>query len=105
MYETFPQCVVDFEHLKEVIEPYTPEYVEKITDVPAGKLRAAAKIMGEAERLLSTCLQGVYQANQATATGCQLNNIALMRGMIGKPGAGVLQMNGQPTVRSQTILL
>lgn len=54
--------------------------------------------MGQAERLLCTCLQGVYQSNQATATGCQLNNIALMRGMIGKPGAGVLQMNGQPTV-------
>jgi ferredoxin-nitrate reductase len=31
---------------------------------------------------------------------CQVNNIHLLRGMIGKPGCGVLQMNGQPTAQN-----
>ena len=35
-------------------------------------------------------LQGVYQSNQATAAACQVNNIHLIRGMIGRPGCGVL---------------
>ena len=52
------------------------------------------------ERLLSTVLQGFYQSNQATAAACAVNNIHLLRGMIGRPGAGVLQMNGQPTAQN-----
>lgn len=50
-----------------------------------------------APTLVSTVLQGVYQSHQATAAAVQVNNLQLIRGLIGKPGAGVLQMNGQPT--------
>jgi ferredoxin-nitrate reductase len=45
-------------------------------------------------------LQGVYQSHQATAAAVQVNNINLIRGLIGKPGSGVLQMNGQPTAQN-----
>ena len=41
-----------------------------------------------AERLVSTVLQGFYQSNQATAAACQVNNLHLLRGMLGRPGAG-----------------
>ena len=37
---------------------------------------------------------------EATAAAVQVNNINLVRGMIGKPGCGVLQMNGQPTAQN-----
>jgi anaerobic selenocysteine-containing dehydrogenase len=50
--------------------------------------------------VLSTVLQGFYQAPQATASSCQVNNLHLLRGMIGKPGGGILQMNGQPTAQN-----
>ena len=45
-------------------------------------------------------LQGVYQSHQATASACAANNVNLLRGMIGRPGAGILQMNGQPTAQN-----
>jgi ferredoxin-nitrate reductase len=45
-------------------------------------------------------LQGFYQSHQATAASCAVNDIHLLRGMIGRPGAGVLQMNGQPTAQN-----
>ena len=60
-------------------------------------MRRAAQIVGEAENLLTFVLQGVYQSHQAMASACAANNINLLRGMIGRPGAGILQMNGQPT--------
>jgi ferredoxin-nitrate reductase len=88
---------VGFEKLEEVVSEYTPERVEGITGVPAKKLRAAARLLGSAEKLFSTVLQGFYQSNQATAASVQVNNLNLIRGMIGKPGCGLLQMNGQPT--------
>jgi ferredoxin-nitrate reductase len=88
---------VGFDKLQEVVSHYTPRRVEEITGVPAKKLRAAARLIGESEKFFSTVLQGFYQSHQATAASVQVNNLNLIRGMIGKPGCGLLQMNGQPT--------
>src|SRR5204863_123009 len=88
---------VGFKELEKQTAKWTPELVEKISAVPADLLIKAAKIIGTAKTLLSTALQGVYQSMQATAAALQVNNIQLIRGMIGKPGCGVYQMNGQPT--------
>jgi ferredoxin-nitrate reductase len=89
-----------FEELRGTVEPYTPERVAEICDVDPADVAGAARMLGTCERLLSTVLQGFYQSNQATAAACQVNNIHLLRGMIGRPGAGVLQMNGQPTAQN-----
>jgi ferredoxin-nitrate reductase len=89
-----------FEELRSTVEPYTPERVEEICGVDAGDLREAVRILGTAESLLSTVLQGFYQSNQATAAACQVNNLHLLRGMIGRPGAGLYQMNGQPSAQN-----
>jgi anaerobic selenocysteine-containing dehydrogenase len=71
-----------------------------VCGVDASDIRRAARIFGTSERVLSTVLQGFYQSAQATASSCQVNNLHLLRGMIGKPGAGILQMNGQPTAQN-----
>jgi ferredoxin-nitrate reductase len=89
-----------FEALREKVSKYTPQYVTQITDVPQEQLVAAAREIGQAKRLLCTVLQGVYQSNQATAAACQVNNLVLIRGMIGRPGCGVIQSNGQPTAQN-----
>ncbi|KXX77641.1 Nitrate reductase [Madurella mycetomatis] len=91
---------VGLEELETTVAEYEPETVEKITGVPAKDLREAARIIGTSNSLLSTALQGVYQSHQATASACQINNINLLRGMIGKAGCGILQMNGQPTAQN-----
>jgi ferredoxin-nitrate reductase len=89
-----------FEELEATVEEYPPEKVAEICAVSASEIREAARVIGESERLLSTVLQGFYQSHQATAASCQVNNIHLLRGIIGKPGCGVLQMNGQPTAQN-----
>jgi anaerobic selenocysteine-containing dehydrogenase len=89
-----------FEELERTVDPYTPEKAAEICHVPADDIRAAARLIGTCERLLSTVLQGFYQSTQATAASCQVNNVHLLRGMLGRPGAGVLQMNGQPTAQN-----
>jgi len=91
---------VGFDGVATIAERYPPERAGEIAEVDPAVIREAARVIGSAERLLSTCLQGVYQSNQATAAACQVNNINLVRGMIGKPGAGILQMNGQPTAQN-----
>ncbi len=91
---------VGFENLKAVVSKWTPDRVEQVASVPTDQLRAAAEILGSASTLTSTVLQGVYQSMQATAAACQVNNLHLIRGLIGKDGCGVLQMNGQPTAQN-----
>ncbi|OPG10156.1 nitrate reductase [Streptomyces sp. GKU 895] len=91
---------VGYEELAARVAGFTPERAAGICDVPARKISEAAELLGGAERLLSTVLQGVYQSHQATAAACQVNNLQLIRGMLGRPGCGVLQMNGQPTAQN-----
>ncbi|MFM6852206.1 MAG: molybdopterin oxidoreductase family protein [Terrabacter sp.] len=91
---------VGYDDLRTVVERYTPEVVSAICDVPADQIRAAARLLGGAQALVSTVLQGFYQSHQATAAAVQVNNVHLLRGMIGRPGCGILQMNGQPTAQN-----
>ncbi|MGW7332317.1 molybdopterin oxidoreductase family protein [Streptomyces sp. NPDC054840] len=91
---------VGFEELRSQVEDCTPAWAAGICDVPAARIEEAAEMLGRAERLLSTVLQGVYQSHQATAAAVQINNLHLVRGMLGRPGAGILQMNGQPTAQN-----
>jgi anaerobic selenocysteine-containing dehydrogenase len=91
---------VDFEMLVTTTAPWTTERVEATCHIPQDRLLAAAEILGTTPSLVSTCLQGVYQSLQATASAVQVNNIHLIRGLIGKPGSTVFQMNGQPTAQN-----
>jgi anaerobic selenocysteine-containing dehydrogenase len=91
---------VDFEQLVETTAPWTPGAVATVTNVPADRLEAAAEVLGTTPTLVSTCLQGVYQSLQATASAVQVNNLHIIRGLIGKPGSTVFQMNGQPTAQN-----
>ncbi|MFI6121023.1 molybdopterin oxidoreductase family protein [Streptomyces sp. NPDC051064] len=91
---------VGYEELCAGVKDCTPGWAASICDVPVSRIREAAELLGTADRLLSTVLQGFYQSHQATAAAVQVNNLHLIRGMLGREGAGVLQMNGQPTAQN-----
>lgn len=91
---------VGFHQLEEMTAKWPVERVEAITGVPGKTLISAAEILGTTPTLVSTVLQGIYQSWQATAAAVQVNNLHLIRGMIGKPGCTVFQMNGQPTAQN-----
>ncbi|MEZ0072437.1 molybdopterin oxidoreductase family protein [Planotetraspora sp. GP83] len=91
---------VGFAELCRVVEAYPAKRAADICAVPAGLIEQAAEILGSCERLVSSVLRGFYQSNQATAAACQVNNLHLLRGMLGRPGAGVFQMAGQPSAHN-----
>ncbi|MET7280554.1 molybdopterin oxidoreductase family protein [Kribbella sp. NPDC005582] len=89
-----------YDELVTTVASYPAERAAEICQVPAADIRRAAEIFGTSERVLSTVLQGFYQSQHATAASCQVNNLHLLRGMLGRPGCGLLQMNGQPTAQN-----
>jgi len=88
------------DELEAAVAPWTPERAATVCEVGADEIRRAAELIGRSERLVSTVLQGVYQSHLATSSAIQVNNINLLRGAIGRPGATVFQMNGQPTAQN-----
>jgi anaerobic selenocysteine-containing dehydrogenase len=86
--------------LEQAVADWTPQRAGETCGLRPAEIEAGAELVGTCDALLSTVLQGVYQAHEATASACQINNIHLLRGMLGRPGAGVLQMNGQPTAQN-----
>jgi anaerobic selenocysteine-containing dehydrogenase len=99
-HEWVRQHTADYEDLADVVAKYPPEQAAGICGLESGSIREAARLLGTGNRLVSTVLQGVYQSHQATAAAVQVNNINLLRGMIGRPGCAVFQMNGQPTAEN-----
>ncbi|HKX16045.1 MAG TPA: molybdopterin oxidoreductase family protein [Propionibacteriaceae bacterium] len=89
-----------YDALASVVGNYPPSQVAGICDVAARDVEAAAEIFGTSSAAVSTVLQGFYQSHQATAAAVAVNNLHLLRGMLGRPGAGILQMNGQPTAQN-----
>jgi ferredoxin-nitrate reductase len=99
-HQYIKRSTIGFEVLEKVVERWTPELVEQVADVKASQLMAAAEMLGTTPSLVSSVLQGVYQSMQATAAACQVNNLHLIRGLLGRNGCGIYQMNGQPTAQN-----
>ncbi|MGN6640915.1 MAG: molybdopterin oxidoreductase family protein [Mucilaginibacter sp.] len=98
--EFISQHTVGYDELVKVVSKWTPERVEEISGVPARKLKEAGTLLAQTKTLVSTALQGFYQSMQATAAAVQVNNLHLIRGLIGRDGCGIYQMNGQPTAQN-----
>lgn len=91
---------IGFDDLVRVTTETTPAWAAEICGVATADISRAAEIFGTSARVVSTASMGFYQSHQATASACQINNMHLIRGMIGRPGAGILQMNGQPSAQN-----
>lgn len=81
-----------FEEYKAYVEAFTPEYAEKITGVPAGKITLAAQILGEGKVSFRTSSCSVVHA----LNGVQNLRAALMllalTGSLGREGGNLSGM-------------
>ena len=90
--------VVEFDAWKERLAPYTLEYAEEISGVPAADIEELAKVFGDKEKkVMSLWTMGVNQHNRGTWMNHCIYNIHLLTGKIAKPGNGPFSLTGQPT--------
>ena len=84
---------------KEAIADCTPEWAEKITNVPASAIEHVAHTFAKADRAGIYYTMGITQHTSGTDNVCSLANLAIITGNLGKPGAGLNPLRGQNNVQ------
>jgi nitrate reductase NapA len=80
------------------LEDYTPEAVEKLSGVPAEKMRQLARRYGDPRRrVMSLWTMGVNQHYRGTWMNNLIYNLHLLTGKIAEPGNSPFSLTGQPS--------
>ncbi len=89
---------MSFEEYKAALAPYTPAEVERISGVPAAKIRLLADLLGNRDlRITSLWCMGMNQHTRGTAINTLVHGIHLLSGHFGRPGDAPTSLTGQPS--------
>lgn len=89
---------ISFDEFKRALEPYTPQYVEQVSGVPADSIRRLADLFGDRNiRITSLWCMGMNQHTRGTAINTLVHGIHLLSGHFGKPGDAPTSLTGQPS--------
>ena len=91
--------VENFEALRKVVMEYTPEKTSEITGVPVELIEGAARTYAAGPNAAIFYTMGITQHQSGTDNVRSLANLALLCGMMGRPGTGVNPLRGQNNVQ------
>jgi assimilatory nitrate reductase catalytic subunit len=84
-----------FDQLEKSVLKYTPDYVSQLTGLTPEQIYKAAMIYGRAAAPFIGWTMGVNHSTKGTETVNVINNLALITGNVGKPGASPFSITGQ----------
>jgi len=99
-HETFIACATQqFEQYREGVEPYTLDYAERETGIPAATIREVAHLYAKAPRAMICWTLGITEHHNAVDNVLALINLALLTGHVGRYGSGLNPLRGQNNVQ------
>jgi predicted molibdopterin-dependent oxidoreductase YjgC len=93
------QRTVDFDAFFEHVTPFTPEWAEEITGVPAKDIETAARWYGSADKGAIYYTLGITEHICGVENVQSLCNLVLMTGHVGREGTGINPMRGQNNIQ------
>ncbi|MCP9340302.1 FdhF/YdeP family oxidoreductase [Stutzerimonas xanthomarina] len=75
------------------------ETIEELSGLGLAELEQAARIFRDAERVIICWAMGITQHRHSVATIQEITNLQLLRGNLGKPGAGLCPVRGHSNVQ------
>lgn len=84
-----------FAQLAESVHKYSPEFASGITGLSVTQIYRAALAYGHAEAPLIAWTMGINHSTKGAETVNAINNLALITGKVGKPGASPFSITGQ----------
>src|SRR5215218_6815897 len=88
-----------FDEFRRQVEPYTLDYAEAVTGVPAESIRELAHAYARADRAQLCWTLGITEHHNAVDNVRALINLALLTGHVGRYGSGVNPLRGQNNVQ------
>ncbi len=88
-----------FESYRQTVEPYSLEYAERETGVPADTIREMAHAYAKANRALICWTLGITEHHNAVDNVFALINLSLLTGHVGRYGSGLNPLRGQNNVQ------
>ncbi len=88
-----------FDEYRRAVDPYTLEYAERITGVPADAIRTLAHTYARAGRAQLCWTLGITEHHNAVDNVLSLINLALLTGHVGRYGSGLVPLRGQNNVQ------
>ena len=88
-----------FEAMKSGIDDVAWEQIESVSGLARADIELLAERVAKAERIIVCWAMGLTQHKHSVVTIQEIVNVLLLRGSIGKPGAGVCPVRGHSNVQ------
>jgi len=99
-HEFIKNKTAGFEEFAEDLRKTSWDEIVEQSGINRQQIHEAANILGKHDRIIVCWAMGLTQSRTAVPTIQEIVNLVLMRGSIGKPGAGVCPVPGTPTCRA-----
>jgi molybdopterin-dependent oxidoreductase alpha subunit len=90
-----------FEQFAAAMNRYQWSEIEACSGLPRSELEAAARVYAKAKAVIACYGMGMTQHRSGVLAIQMLSNLLLLRGNIGKPGAGIFPVRGHSNVQGQ----
>src|SRR5207248_10364126 len=97
--EFIANATTGFDDYRRAVDPYTLEYAERETRVPAHIIRDMAHAFAGAGRAMICWTLGITEHHNAVDNVLALINLALLTGHVGRYGSGLNPLRGQNNVQ------
>ncbi len=92
-------CTTGFEALQAAVAKLSCEAIAEQCGIPWGRIEETARLYIKSSRTIAAWCLGITQHANGVATIRDIVNLLLLRGNLGKPGAGVCPVRGHSNVQ------
>lgn len=96
---------VFYDHFIEELQKHNVQDLANAAGVPLEQIKEATEILKHKNRIIICWAMGVTQHVNGVATIKEIVNLALLKGSIGKPGAGLCPVRGHSNVQGNRTML
>ena len=104
-HDFIQNSTVGFNELIQQLEKQDPEQLAEQSGVPIEAIRVAAEMLMDKHRIIICWAMGITQQVNGVDTIKEIVNLTLLKGSIGKPGAGLCPVRGHSNVQGNRTML
>jgi molybdopterin-dependent oxidoreductase alpha subunit len=97
--EFIERSTIGFEEFRSALEQVSPDDILEQSGITQAQMAEAARIFIESERIIFCWAMGLTQHKNAVANIQEIVNLMMLRGQLGKPGAGLCPVRGHSNVQ------